>query len=90
MTIDKDWFINTGTKIQQLRKKKYPNDTQTTFAARIGVGVTTIQNLEAGKEGVAWGTLIRVLDILDKGSIMDELFAPNRYTSTLVSRTTSW
>jgi len=90
MSIDKDWFVTTGTKIQQLRKKKYPNDTQTTFAARIGVGVTTIQNLEAGKEGVAWGTVFRVLEILDKSSQMEELFAPNQYTSTLVSRTTAW
>jgi len=90
MAIDKSWFVETGTKIQQLRKRKYPNDTQTTFAARIGVGVTTIQNLEAGKEGVAWGTVFRVLEILDKSSQMEELFAPNQYTSTLVSRTTAW
>jgi len=90
MAIDKSWFVETGTKIQQLRKRKYPNDTQTTFAARIGVGVTTIQNLEAGKEGVAWGTVFRVLEMLDKSSQMEELFAPNQYTSTLVSRTTAW
>ena len=90
MTVDKDWFVKTGTKIQQLRKNNYPNDTQTTFAARVGVGVTTIQNLEAGKEGVAWGTVVRVLEVLDKTSYMEELFAPSEYTSTLVTRTTAW
>lgn len=90
MTVDKDWFVKAGTKIQQLRKSKYPNDTQTTFAARVGVGVTTIQNLEAGKKGVAWGTVFRVLELLDKNSAMNELFTPNPDVSTLVSRTTSW
>lgn len=90
MSIDKDWFVKAGAKIQQLRKNKYPNDTQTTFAARIGVGVTTIQNLEAGKEGVAWGTVFRVLELLDKNNTIDELFIPNSDASTLVSRTASW
>ncbi|UAA39781.1 hypothetical protein KIH87_05330 [Paraneptunicella aestuarii] len=57
-----------------MRKRKFPNDTQTRFAARIGVGVTTIRNLEAGKGGVAWETVVKALDILGMKNQLDALF----------------
>jgi DNA-binding XRE family transcriptional regulator len=69
------WFKQKGQFIQQMRKKRFPNDTQSMFAARIGVGLTTIQNLEAGKEGVAWGTVVRALEILGFENGLDNLFS---------------
>ena len=89
MSLNSDWFIQKGELVQQLRQAKFPNDTQATFAARVGVGVTTIQNLEAGKEGVAWSTVFKVLELLGKERAFDELFSVDQHTD-LITRTTSW
>ena len=62
--VDETWFKLQGKFIQRMRKRQFPGDTQTRFAARIGVGVTTIRNLEAGKGGVAWETVVKVLSML--------------------------
>lgn len=80
---DDQWFKQKGLFIQQMRKKRFPNDTQSMFAARIGVGLTTIQNLEAGKEGVAWGTVVRALEILGMEQNLETLFSKPKYETTL-------
>lgn len=79
MIADERWFKQKGQFFQQMRKKKFPKDTQQIFVARIGVGLTTIQNLEAGKDGVAWGTVIKVLDILGLERKIEELLSPPAY-----------
>lgn len=73
--IDENWFREQGKFIQQMRKKRFPKDTQTDFAARIGVGVTTIRNLEAGKGGVAWETVVKALVLLGMQSQLNKLFS---------------
>jgi DNA-binding XRE family transcriptional regulator len=88
--MDDNWFLDKGEAIQALRKRKYPNDTQKTFAARIGVGLTTIQNLEAGKEGVAWGTVCKVLVILGCKRNLDELFVNNDVELTITDKVAKW
>ncbi len=77
-------------EIQTLRKRKFPNDTQKTFAARVGVGLTTIQNLEAGKEGVAWGTVCKVLTILGRKKDLEELFVNNELELNIIDKVTTW
>ena len=72
--IDESWFKQQGKFIQRMRKRRFPNDTQTRFAARIGVGVTTIRNLEAGKGGVAWETVAKALAILGMEPQLNQLF----------------
>ncbi|MFT4926663.1 MAG: DNA-binding XRE family transcriptional regulator [Phenylobacterium sp.] len=79
MMIDERWFKQKGQFFQQMRKRKFPQDTQRAFAARIGVGLTTIQNLEAGKDGVAWGTIIKVLDILGLEHEVEKLLSLPAY-----------
>ena len=70
--------------------RKFPNDTQKTFAARVGVGLTTIQNLEAGKEGVAWGTVCKVLTILGRKKYLEELFLNNELELNIIDKVTTW
>lgn len=72
--IDETWFKQQGKFIQRMRKRQFPGDTQTRFAARIGVGVTTIRNLEAGKGGVAWETVAKVLSMLGMEHQLNTLF----------------
>ena len=81
--IDSNWFKEKGKAIQKLRKQAFPNDTQKTFAARVGVGLTTIQNLEAGQEGIAWGTFIRVFELLNKQQEINALFIEKESNITL-------
>jgi DNA-binding XRE family transcriptional regulator len=83
MMIDERWFKSKGQFFQQLRKKRFPNDTQRDFAARIGVGLTTVQNLEAGKEGVAWSTVVKALDILGLENQLEALLMPPKYEVTV-------
>lgn len=73
--IDENWLKQQGAFFQKMRKRRFPKDTQTTFAARIGVGVTTIRNLEAGKGGVAWETVAKALDMLGMKQQLDTLFS---------------
>lgn len=88
--MDNDWFLKKGKEIQTLRKRKFPNDTQKTFAARVGVGLTTIQNLKAGKEGVAWGTVCKVLTILGRKKYLEELFLNNELELNIIDKVTTW
>lgn len=50
--------------------------TQKEMAFQAGVGVSTIAALEAGQQGVAIGTLARVLDVLGLLSEIDNLLRP--------------
>ena len=50
--MDNDWFLKKEKEIQTLRKRKFPNNTQKTFAARVGVGLTTIKTLKLEKKGL--------------------------------------
>jgi len=88
--MNSDYFLKKGEFIQNLRKKKFPNDNQKVFAARVGVGLTTIQNLEAGKEGVAWGTVCKVLSLLGKEKALEELFTVDPLELDITNELKSW
>ena len=88
--MNSDWFAEKGERIQALRKNKFPKDTQKTFAARVGVGLTTIQNLEAGKEGVSWGTCCKVLSLLGKEQALEALFKESTLELRIKDKVTSW
>ena len=80
--------IGLGTLIKARRKQLYPNDTQEIFAARIGVGETTMSKIENGKSGVAWNTVFDCLILLNmeqnlKALLSDEL-------QTTLTANTSW
>ena len=88
--MENEWFLKKGEEIQALRKRRFPNDTQKIFAARVGVGLTTIQNLEAGKEGVAWGTVCKVLTILGRKKDLEALFADNDLELNIIDKVATW
>lgn len=70
--------FNLGKLIKAKRKQLYPQDTQEIFAARIGIGETTMSKIENGKPGVAWNTIFDCLILLNmqtnlKALLSDEL-----------------
>ena len=81
-------LANLGKLIKTRRKQLYPRDTQEVFAARIGVGETTMSKIENGKLGVAWNTVFDCLILLNmqtniKALLSDEL-------QTTLKANTSW
>ncbi len=61
----------------RLRKERLAKQmTQADVAARAGVGVNTVSNLEAGKN-VGFENLVRVAVVLGYGDALKALFKPN-------------
>jgi len=69
-----EWFKEQGKMFQKLRKSTFPNDTQETFAKRVGVSRNSIQNIEAGSQGVSWGVIVKALSLFDKKTEVESLF----------------
>lgn len=60
----------------RLRKERMARQmTQADVAARAGVGVNTLSNLEAGRN-TSFESLIRVATVLGRGAELEELFKP--------------
>ena len=77
-----------GQLIKARRKQLYPKDTQEVFAARIGVGETTMSKIENGKPGVAWNTVFDCLILLNMQSNIEALLSDELQTS--LKANTSW
>ncbi|WP_132456863.1 helix-turn-helix domain-containing protein [Samsonia erythrinae] len=61
---------------ERLRKERLSQQmTQADVAARSGIGVNTVSNLESGRN-VGVGTLVRVAMVLGRGSELAALFMP--------------
>ena len=76
---------------ERLRKERlYLEMTQADVAARAGIGVNTVSNLEAGRN-VSFENLVRVTMVLGRLDELEALFKPNlnsvddilRYESTV-------
>jgi len=63
-----------GGRLRDERLKR--NETQATFAARIGVSVPTLRKMESGDLTVQIGHWVAVLNILDRVAELDALLAP--------------
>lgn len=62
---------------ERLRKERlYLEMTQADVAARAGIGVTTVSNLEAGRN-VSFENLVRVAMVLGRLKELEELFKPH-------------
>ena len=62
---------------ERLRKERlYLEMTQADVAARAGIGVNTVSNLEAGRN-VSFENLVRVAMVLGRLQELEELFKPN-------------
>ena len=76
-----DLTLNTATDIvkllcKRLRKERLARQmTQADVAARSGVGVNTVSNLEAGKN-VGFENLVKVAMVLGYGDALEGLFKP--------------
>lgn len=69
-------LLNLGARLRDERLRR--DETQKVFAARIGVSVPTLHNMEAGDPGVTIGHWIAALDVLDRTADIDALLAPAR------------
>ena len=62
---------------ERLRKERlYLEMTQADVAARAGIGVNTVSNLEAGRN-VSFENLVRVAMVLGRFNELEELFNPH-------------
>ena len=68
-----------GLLCERLRKERlYLEMTQADVAARAGIGVNTVSNLEAGRN-VSFENLVRVAMVLGRLQELEELFKPEPY-----------
>ena len=66
-----------GLLCERLRKERlYLEMTQADVAARAGIGVNTVSNLEAGRN-VSFENLVRVAMVLGRLQELEELFKPH-------------
>jgi transcriptional regulator with XRE-family HTH domain len=63
-----------GQKLQVLRKSKYPNDTQSDFAARIKTSSRTYSRMEAGDINVSLKNYLNAAEILNISERFETLF----------------
>lgn len=68
-----DKLKELGTRLRSERMKR--EDTQTMFAARIGVSVPTLRKMESGNLTVQIGTWATALEILDRLDDLDTLLS---------------
>ena len=64
-----------GTRLRDERLRR--NESQTAFAARIGVSVPTLRKMETGDPTVQIGHWIMALEVLDRSRELDHLLAPS-------------
>ncbi|MBL0709704.1 MAG: helix-turn-helix transcriptional regulator [Colwellia sp.] len=81
--ITKQQIIDIGKLITKQRKIKFPNDSQETFAARIGVGETTMNRIETGKGNVSIVSYLVALNTLELSDRISTLTSLNNIKETL-------
>lgn len=69
-------LLALGERVALARRARQLNQRELAFLA--GVGASSIVALEKGHPGVAIGTLVRVLDVLELLPEIDLLLAPQR------------
>lgn len=62
-----------GARLRKERLRR--NESQVTFAARIGVSIPTLRKMESGGTGITIGSWVMALEILDRGADIDGLLA---------------
>jgi transcriptional regulator with XRE-family HTH domain len=73
MLADTTKLKSLGTRLHDERLKR--NETQATFAARIGISVPTLRKMEAGDPAVLIGYWATALELLDRAGDLDALLA---------------
>jgi transcriptional regulator with XRE-family HTH domain len=73
MGVREDKLREMGERLRRERISR--NDTQSMFAARIGVSVPTLRKMEAGNSTVLIDSWVKSLEILDRLGQMDGLLA---------------
>jgi transcriptional regulator with XRE-family HTH domain len=73
MPSDNTKLKNLGTRLHDERLKR--NETQTIFAARIGISVPTLRKMESGSPAVLIGYWVTALELLDRDRDLDALLA---------------
>jgi transcriptional regulator with XRE-family HTH domain len=66
-------LYNLGLRLRAERLKR--NESQSTFAARIGVSVPTLRKMEGGDPTVTIGKWAAVLDVLDRTKDLEAVLA---------------
>ncbi len=66
-------LIELGGRLKEARLKK--NETQSVFAARIGISIPTLRKMESGDTTVNIGHWAAALEILDRINDIDSLLA---------------
>ncbi|MBL7076624.1 MAG: helix-turn-helix transcriptional regulator [Kiritimatiellae bacterium] len=62
-----------GSRLRAERLRR--NDTQTMFAARLGISVPTLRKMESGDPGVSVGYWVAALNVLDRAGDLDAILA---------------
>jgi transcriptional regulator with XRE-family HTH domain len=74
MAIDNNISLkNLGDRLRSERLKR--NESQTLFAARIGVSIPTLRKMESGDPSVMIGYWVTSLDVLDRIKDLDTILA---------------
>lgn len=63
--MEESTFKSIGKKLKVLRKVRYPNDTQSDFAARIMASAKTYSRMEMGDGNVAFKYYVNAAKLLD-------------------------
>lgn len=77
-----------GQKLRALRKAKYPNDTQSDFAARIKTSSRTYSRMEAGDVNVSLKNYLNAAEILDISERFETLFDNPSTQADAIDQTT--
>lgn len=73
MLLDDAKLKNLGSRLRNERLKR--NETQSVFAARIGVSVPTLRKMESGDATVLIGYWANALNVLDRSECLDAILA---------------
>jgi transcriptional regulator with XRE-family HTH domain len=67
-------LLALGERFKAARKQRFPNDTLSMFALRLGVSRATLQKVEQGDMSVAMGTYYKAARLTGLDSQFDQLF----------------
>ena len=63
-----------GKRLRAYRRQQFPDDTQKSFALRLGINKNTLSAMENGKDSVAIGHYLRAAQLLECEIQFDQLF----------------
>lgn len=76
MLSDTTKIASLGSRLKDARLNR--NESQETFAARLGISIPTLRRMETGDANVAVGHWVAALRILDRETDLDNLLAPKQ------------